>query len=129
MVIDKNSLPDFTKKWLTSWTGNKPGTLLDFYSDDAFYLDPANPKGLKGKEQLFTYFKKLLEKNPNWKWIGEEIFPTEKGFTLKWKAEIPVDFEILVIYGLDIVELRNEKISRNEVYFDRHEWIMKIGKK
>lgn len=126
--MDKIVLQSFTEKWLTSWTGNQPETLLDFYSEDAFYSDPATPNGLKGKDQLFAYFKKLLQKNQNWKWTIVEIFRTEKGFTLKWKAEIPVELENLIIYGLDIVEITNDKISRNEVYFDTHNWIMKMTK-
>lgn len=126
--MDKIELRSFTEKWLASWTGNQPEILLDFYSEDAFYSDPANPNGLKGKEQLFVYFKKLLQRNPNWKWTIEEVFKTEKGFTLKWKAEIPVELENLIIYGLDIVEMTNDKISRNEVYFDTHNWIMKMTK-
>lgn len=126
--MDKIVLQSFTEKWLTSWTGNQPETLLDFYSEDAFYSEPAPPNGLKGKEQLSVYFKKLLQRNPNWKWTIVEIFSTEKGFTLKWKAEIPVELENLIIYGLDIVEITNDKISRNEVYFDTHNWIMKMTK-
>lgn len=126
--MDKIVLQSFTEKWLSSWTGNQPEILLDFYSEDAFYSNPSNLNGLKGKEQLFVYFKKLLQRNPNWKWTIEEIFRTEKGFTLKLKAEIPVELENLIIYGLDIVEMTNDKISRNEVYFDTHNWIMKMTK-
>lgn len=122
-------LQSFTEKWLSAWTGNQPEILLDFYTEDAFYSDPAKPNGLKGKEQLFAYFKKLLQRNPNWKWTIVEIFETEKGFTLKWKAEIPIELENLIIYGLDIVEITNDKISRNEVYFDRHDWIVKMTNK
>lgn len=70
-----------------------------------------------------------MQRNPNWKWTIEEIFSTEKGFTLKWKAEIPFELENLIIYGLDIVEVTNDKISRNEVYFDTHNWVMKMAKK
>jgi len=127
--MDKIVLQSFTEKWLSSWTGNQPEILLDFYTEDAFYSDPAKPNGLMGKEQLFAYFKKLLQRNPNWKWTIVEIFETEKGFTLKWKAEIPIGLENLIIYGLDIVEITNNKISRNEVYFDRHDWIMKMTNK
>jgi hypothetical protein len=49
--------------------------------------------------------------------------PTEKGFTLKWKATIPVKDKTITLFGLDIVELQHQKISRNEVYFDRTEWL------
>lgn len=119
-------LQTFTDQWLASWSGNRPDILLDFYTPDAFYLDPANPQGLSGKEQLSIYFKKLLGKNPGWKWTREEIFPTEKGFTLKWKAEIPIATETITLHGLDIVEMTGNKISRNEVYFDRHDWMLKM---
>lgn len=127
--MDKDLLRPFVEEWLSSWAGNHPETLINFYTQDAFYLDPANSKGLKGEVQLFAYFKKLLRKNPNWKWTAEEIFKTEKGFTLKWMAEIPIGQENLIIYGLDIVELTDDKISRNEVYFDRHDWIMRMTNK
>ena len=124
--MNENSLQSFADSWLASWTGNRPDVLIEFYSQNAFYLDPAKPKGLSGKEDIFSYFKKLLQKNPNWKWTRKEIFPTEKGFTLKWKAEIPIENENLILFGLDIVEMTGDKISRNEVYFDRYDWLMKM---
>ena len=108
----------FCEKWLPSWTGDNPAALIKFYSDDALYLDPTIKEGLKGKGSLLTYFTKLLKNNPNWKWTSEEIIPTEKGFTLKWKAVIPAGQEEIIEYGLDIVEITDGKITRNEVYFD-----------
>ena len=56
----------FCDNWLKSWSGNQPAKLLEFYAEDAFYADPANPVGIKGFEKLKTYFEKLLAKNPNW---------------------------------------------------------------
>jgi hypothetical protein len=113
----------FCADWLSSWTGNQPEKLLSFYTPDAFYLDPANPLGIKGHSDMKRYFEKLLSKNPAWQWKAEEIFHTEKGFTLKWKALIPVKDQTLAIRGLDIVELSSNKINRNEVYFDRVPWM------
>ncbi len=118
----------FCNDWLKSWTGNKPETLLSFYSEDAYYQDPANPQGLIGFSQILPYFKKLLAANPNWKWEREELFPTEKGFVLKWKARIPVGSEIVEEKGIDIVELKNDHICRNEVYFDRAKLLSKLKK-
>lgn len=116
-----NVVVEFCNQWLNTWTGNKPDRLINFYTKDALYIDPANKNGLKGHDQLLPYFKKLLSLNPDWKWEAVEIIPTEKGFTLKWKATIPVKDKIITEYGLDIVEIDNNKISRNEVYFDRSE--------
>ena len=110
---------DFISTWLKAWTGNKPDALLDFYAEDAFYADPARPGGLRGKEELRGYFTRLLARNPDWVWTAEEIIPSEKGCTLKWKAQIPVKGETVILYGLDIVEIENDRITRNEVFFDR----------
>ena len=113
----------FCQNWLTSWTGNNPEKLISFYSKTAYYQDPANPKGLKGHDKIFPYFKKLLAVNPKWIWRMTEAYPTEKGFVLKWRAIIPVKSEKIVEYGMDILELEGDKIIRNEVYFDRTELI------
>jgi len=123
-----NSLQQFCDEWLGAWTGNQPEKLLPYYTDDAFYLDPANKQGLKGYEQLGAYFTKLLKYNPNWQWKAIEIMETANGFTLKWQATIPVGNVVVTEYGLDIVELRDGKICRNEVYFDRADWMQTLNK-
>ncbi len=119
-VADHSS---FCDAWLAAWTGNKPGELLRYYTTDAFYIDPANAAGLRGHEQMAPYFSKLLSRNPDWRWEAVEVFPTDKGFTLKWRATIPFRDQELTFYGLDIVEMAGDKISRNEVYFDRMPWM------
>jgi hypothetical protein len=116
----------FCSEWLSAWTGNRPDKLLAFYSEDAFYRDPAKPEGLRGTE-LALYFKKLLARNPDWKWEAVEILPTAKGFCLKWTATIPVGSQVIHETGLDIVELEGQKIIRNEVYFDRASLIKASG--
>jgi hypothetical protein len=119
---------EFCRRWLPAWTGNQPETLLDFYTDNTIYLDPALPDGIKGKDQLREYFTKLLAANPNWVWEPVEVYPTPRGFTLKWRAIIPVGTKKIVEQGVDIVELDDGKISRNEVYFDRTRWLDALPK-
>lgn len=108
----------FCKTWLQAWTGNQPEKLILFYAEDAYYQDPAKPEGLKGRERIAKYFNKLLAANPDWKWEAVEIFPTDRGFVGKWKATIPVGSVTVVEHGMDIVEVDNGKIVRNEVYFN-----------
>ncbi len=108
------------RRWLPLWTDNRPEELAAIYSEDAFYRDPAIPNGIRGREALLAYFRKLLAVHPNWRWYAEEIIETPKGFTLKWHAEIPVGDQVIEEYGLDIVEVNNQGLaSRNEVFFDR----------
>jgi hypothetical protein len=127
--MNKEELFKFCEDWLAAWTGNNPDELLSFYHDDALYSDPAHRRGLKGKEAIRRYFVKLLDVYRDWKWQPIEVFPIDTGVIVKWECKIPVGPEILHETGLDIVELDGEKITRNEVYFDRTRLVSSIDKK
>jgi hypothetical protein len=129
MIMELEKAKDFCNQWLPAWTGNKPELLISFYSDDAFYSDPFIPKGLKGKEKILAYLKNFISFYPNWKYEHVEIFPTENGFTLKWKVSLPFNNATVIDYGLDIVEISNDKIIRNEVYFDTARLLKSIKEK
>jgi ketosteroid isomerase-like protein len=120
-------LESFCTEWLAAWTGNDPGRLLGYYTEDAAYRDPGKPGGLHGHAELRPYFTALLAANPAWVWTAEEVIPTAAGFTLKWRARIPVGNATIDETGLDIVEMRGGKISRNEVYFDRAALLKALG--
>ena len=47
-----------------------------------------------------------------------EVYPTERGFVGKWKATIPIGTDLIIEHGMDIVEVENGKVKRNEVYFN-----------
>ena len=117
--MKREQISNFCDKWLPAWEGNRPEDLIELYSNDALYIDPANKEGLKGRDRIFPYFKKLLAANPNWKWETVDVFPTDTGFVAKWKATIPIGAELITEYGMDIVEIERGRITRNEVYFDR----------
>ena len=126
--MKKAEAEKFCNKWLPAWTGNHPETLIEFYSDEAVYVDPANKNGLRGREEILGYFKKLLAANPRWVWTAIEVYPTDLGFIGKWKASIPVGSETISENGIDIVEATGGKITRNEVYFDRSSLLESIRK-
>ena len=113
---------DFCSRWLPLWTGNRPEALIEMYTEDAFYRDPARPQGVEGRVALLDYFRKLLARNPDWVWTADAVYPIEGGFTLRWKATIPTGpagSQVVEATGLDLVFVRDGRISRNEVYFDR----------
>jgi hypothetical protein len=117
--MNKPEILELCKRWYPAWTGNRPEILIEFYAGNAFYSDPANKNGLKGQGKILPYFKKLLAVNPDWVWEAMEVFPTERGFNVKWKATISVGQATITEYGIDIVEVERGKVTRNEVYFDR----------
>ena len=126
--MDDIELAEFCKEWLENWTGNMPEKLIEFYTEDALYIDPANREGLRGHKEILPYFEKILAANPNWTWKPLEIIPTEKGCILKWECTIPVGERIINEKGLDIVELKERRICRNEVYFDQTRLVAAIKK-
>jgi hypothetical protein len=118
-MMTREQAREFAAKWLPAWTGNDPERLAAFYSDDALYLDPTIPQGVKGKEALLGYFRKLLAHNPDWVWTQIEPIPLEDGFLNKWRAEIPVGGTVITCIGGCFVQLDGQGlIRRNEVYFD-----------
>jgi len=118
----------FAAEWLPAWTGNNPERLAAFYSEDAFYSDPAVPQGLQGRDAILAHFRKLLGRNPDWVWTQIGAVPMEGGFVNKWRAVIPVGTSSLTVEGVCLVWLRSRKIVRNEVYFDRSDLLAAIVK-
>jgi hypothetical protein len=113
----------FAERWLPAWSGNRPELLASFYADDAFYSDPAIPAGVRGRETLLAYFRKLLARNPSWVWTHRGSLPLEGGFLNLWHASVPVGERVLELDGVCTVQLRGGRIASNQVFFDRSEWL------
>ena len=118
-ALDAAEARAFAERWLPAWTGNDPERLVSFYTDDVYYSDPAIPAGVRGRERLLTYFRKLLGRNPNWIWTHRGSIPLADGFLNEWHASIPAGGTLIEIDGVCTVQLRSGLIYRNEVYFDR----------
>ena len=110
---------EFAGRWLPAWTGNDPERLVSFYTDDAFYCDPAIPQGVEGRAALLGYFRRLLAHYPDWEWTNVRAIPLEDGFLNVWHARVPVDGGEVEFEGACTVQLRDGRICRTEVYFDR----------
>ena len=125
--LDAAEARGFAERWLPAWTGNQPERLAAFYSEDAFYCDPAIPQGLRGRAALTAYFRKLLARNPDWVWTHRGAMPMADGFANLWHASIPAGGRTLEVDGLCTVQLRDGLIYRNEVYFDRTELLKALS--
>lgn len=116
----------FAERWHPAWSGNRPEHLLSFYTEDALYMDGGLTQPVVGHQEIRPYFKKLLSQNPNWVWRQRYAVPMQDGFVNHWHMSAPVGENTLEIDGVCLVHLRDEKIFRNEVYFDRSELINAI---
>jgi hypothetical protein len=109
----------FAGRWLPAWTGNDPARLAAFYTDDAFYSDPAIPSGVRGRDELVAYFRRLLARNPSWVWTHRGSIPIAHGFLNFWHASIPFGDRSVEADGVCTVQLRDGLIYSNQVFFDR----------
>lgn len=117
MMLEADEAQAFADRWLPAWTGNRPHRLLSFYADDAFYSDPAVPDGVRGKPALTRYFTRLLGKYPDWFWEHEGSVPLLDGFLNYWRATVPVEGVEHRWCGVCTVQIREDLIYRNEVFF------------
>ncbi len=106
----------FAERWLPAWSQVDPTALLAFYSDDAFYSDPARPQGISGRADLRAYFEKLLRRHAGWVWTHTGSLPLPDGFLNFWTVKFAGGE---IIEGVCTVQLRDGLICRNQVYFDR----------
>lgn len=127
--MDAAALERFCDDWFRAWAGNEPKRLLDYYADDATYVDPARPGGIMDRGDLAAYFEKLLDANPGMVWTRDRLFEIPGGFVVQWTARIPVNGREIVERGMDLVLLKGRRILRNEVYFDRSRWLAALAQK
>ena len=116
----------FAAIWLPAWSGNRPEYLASFYTDDAYYADPAIPSGVRGRDALLAYFTKLLSHNPNWVWTHRGSIPIKDGFLNQWHASVPVGSRTIEVDGVCTAQIRDGRIYSNEVFFDRSELLRAI---
>jgi len=125
--LDEREARAFAEKWLPAWTGNQPERLASFYTDDAFYRDPAIPAGVQGRATLLAYFRKLLARNPEWVWTHRGSIPIRDGFLNHWHASIPAGSRVVEAEGVCTVQLRDGLLYSNQVFFDRSELLQALA--
>src|SRR4029453_18299439 len=104
-ALDDESALKFAERWLPAWTGNQPERLAAFYSDDVF-SDPSVQQGLRGRDALLAYFRKLLARNPQWVWSARGSLPLADGFLNEWHASM-LGAERVEVDGVCTVQLRD----------------------
>jgi hypothetical protein len=124
--LDAAEARAFAEKWLPAWSGNRPEQLASFYAEDVFYADPGVPAGVRGRDALLAYFRRLLARNPRWVWTHRGSLPLAGGFLNLWHAAIPVGDRVVEVDGVCTVELRDGLICSNQVFFDRSELLVAL---
>jgi ketosteroid isomerase-like protein len=121
-LMDREKARNLAERVLSAWNSQDVDGVVSCYTEDCIYLDPNTRGPVKGHDSLRKYLSKLFQ---DWKmhWSLREffLFDDKEGGAFLWHATLTPsgDGTTLEVDGMDLVLIREEKLSRNEVYFDR----------
>jgi hypothetical protein len=104
----------FNEAWLAAWSDKDVARLVGYYTDDALYIDPQVPHGVRGSAALTAYLTQLFAATPPMRYIADETWPSAEGYFGRWYCTI--EGQSRRLRGFDLVKLRGERIEFNEVY-------------
>ena len=113
-------------RFLDAWTSQDVDRVLACYADaELAYSDPNTRGAIRTKDEFRRYLTKLFAA---WSmtWTAREVRPfgDGSGAAVLWRATFAKPGAApsaapIAIDGIDLVELRNGLVTRNEVQFDR----------
>lgn len=120
--MDTTDLRALAERMLAAWTSQDVARVLDCYTDDLDYRDPSTRGPVRGREAMGRYLERLFA---GWRmtWALRELWPYAdgSGANVLWRATFAQrgGGPTVELDGMDLVVLREGRIARNEVVFDR----------
>ncbi len=130
-VISEGDAATIADAILAAWNEQDVERVLGCYTEDCVYLDPNTRGPVVGHDALRRYLTRLFAQ---WKmhWSRRELFPLAeaRGTAFLWHATLTpaAGGPAVEIEGIDLAILRGDKLSRNEVYFDRMALLQGAGR-
>lgn len=106
----------YNADWLAAWTRKDVPGLLAFYAEDVVYKDPQTAEGVTGHAALGAYLTQLFASTPPITYTPETVWAIDGGFCGRWYAAAGEKGELARLRGFDLVLLRGDRITYNEVY-------------
>lgn len=128
--MDRDHMLALADRFLAAWNTQEVERVLSCYTTDVQYRDPNTRGAVGGTDALRRYLTKLFA---GWKmhWSMREayLFEGGDGCAVLWHATFqrPGAETTIGIDGMDFVEVRNDRIARNEVCFDRAQLAPLLG--
>lgn len=106
----------FNADWLAAWSDKDVERVVGFYAEDADYYDPHVPAGIKGHEALRAHLIGLFGALPRTIYTPDEVWPMTQGYCGRWYLALGEGDSVQRVRGFDFVQMRDGRISFNEVY-------------
>ncbi len=120
--MDRDEAVQLAERFLGAWNEQDVEAVLDCYTEDVKYLDPNTKGHVEGHDAMRRYLTKLFH-GWNMHWSLREFFLFEggDGGAFLWHASLTpaAGGETHEVDGMDLVVVRDGRMCRNEVYFDR----------
>jgi ketosteroid isomerase-like protein len=117
---------ELAERLLDAWNTQEVKRVVDCYTDDVRYRDPNTRGFVEGADAMRRYLTKLFDR---WQmhWTLREAYPLrdEEGAAVLWRARFRPkgnpngDDAEVEIDGMDLALAEGDRLSRNDVYFDR----------
>jgi hypothetical protein len=120
--MDREKMLSLAERFLAAWNTQEVERVVSCYTADVDYRDPNTRGAVRGEEAFRRYLNKLFA---NWRmsWSLREahLFADGRGCAVLWHATFrrPDGDQTIGVDGMDFVEVAGDRISRNEVWFDR----------
>lgn len=120
--MDRDAMLSLADRFLAAWNTQEVEQVLACYTTDVDYRDPNTRGSVRGGEALGRYLTKLFGGwKMHWSLREAHLFEGGGGCAVMWHATFrrPDGTLTVGIDGMDLVEVRENRIARNEVCFDR----------
>jgi ketosteroid isomerase-like protein len=120
--MDRQKMLALAEQFLAAWNSQEVDRVVACYTADLEYRDPNTRGVVRGAEAMRHYLAKLFGRwQMHWSLREAHLFDDGQGCAVLWHAtfRLPTDSARIEIDGVDYVEVRGDRISRNEVCFDR----------
>ena len=120
--MDIDELRAISEPLIEAWNDQDVERVVACYTDDLIYVDPNTRGAVVGPDAFGRYLTKLFSR---WQmhWSVKETFPLAgtDGAAGLWRASFRVHGgeKSVEVDGMDLVQIENGRVKRNEVYFDR----------
>ena len=120
--MDRATMLELADRFLGAWNSQEVDRVLACYTPDLEYRDPNTRGAVRGSEAMRRYLLKLFGRwQMHWSLREAHLLDGGRGCAVLWHASFRRAGQTASVGldGIDFVELRGDRIARNEVCFDR----------